>query len=123
MEYNYLEAVTADVLEHIREEYSTEEIAAKLDERDEWEQELHDDLWCCDSVTGNASGSYTFNTWRAEEYLAHNWGELADALLEFGCSDCNPIEKGAEWCDVAIRCYLLTQAIGDALDELEAEVN
>lgn len=123
MEYNYLEAVTADVLEHIREEYSAEEIAAKLDERDEWERELHDDLWCCDSVTGNASGSYTFSTWQAEEYLTHNWDELADALVEFGCNDCNPIEKGAEWCDVTIRCYLLARAIGDALDELEAEVN
>lgn len=118
--YNYLEAITADALDYIRENYTEKEIAEKLEDRDEWEQELNDEMWTADSVTGNASGSYTFNTWKAEEYIAHNWDLLNDALLEFGCTDCNPIEKGAEWCDVTIRCYLLGQAISEALDEIES---
>lgn len=44
----------------------------------------NDTLFACDSVTGNASGSYTFNTWTAEEYLCHNWELLGEALTEFG---------------------------------------
>ena len=117
--YNYLKAIAADVAEYIKENFTAEEIAERMEEREAWEDELRDDLWIADSVTGNASGSYFCNTWRAEEAVAHNWNLLNDALVEFGCYDCNPVEKGAEWCDVTIRCYLLGQAISEALDELE----
>lgn len=55
-----------------------------------------------------------------EQYLAHNWDLLEEALDAFG-EDENPIRKGAEWCDVTIRCYLLANAISEALDELEEE--
>lgn len=116
--YDYREAMIADILEYIRENYTTEEITEKLADRDEWEQELHDDLWIEDSVTGNASGSYWFSTYKAEAALCHNWDLLRDALEEFGCSDVNPIEKGAEWCDVTIRCYLLNECIFAAVDTL-----
>jgi hypothetical protein len=116
--YNYLEAVTEDVREYIREEINLGEWKGNADGLGE---HLNDTLWITDSVTGNASGSYTFSTWKAEEYLAHNWDILAEALTEF-CCECNPIEKGAEWCDVTIRCYLLGQAIAEALEELEEEL-
>lgn len=116
MKYNYLQAVTDDVKEYIKNEIDLDEWTGN---RDGLEEQLNDDLWICDMVTGNASGSYTFNRYRAEEYLCHNWAELAEALEEFGCSDINPFDKGAEWCDVTLRCYYLGQAIAAALDELE----
>ena len=116
--YNYLEAVTDDVREYIENEI---DLADWKGDRDGLEEKLNDDLWTVDSVTGNGSGSYTFNTWQAEENLAHNWDVLEEALAEFGYDE-NPIEKGAEWCDVTIRCYLLGQAIAAALDELEEEL-
>ncbi len=118
-EYNYLEAVTADVLDYIRDNVDLEEWRGKADELAE---HLNDELWICDSVTGNASGSYYCNRWKAEEALCHNWAELAEALEEFGCSDVNPFDKGAEWCDVTLRCYYLGQAIAEALEELEDEL-
>lgn len=31
------------------------------------------------------------------------------------------LERGAEACDVTIRCYMLGQAISDALNEIETE--
>ena len=120
--YDYLEAVTADVLEAIRENYTENEIRANITEdRDEFEQTLNDDLWIDDSVTGNASGSYYCNAWKAEEAIAHNWDLLADALEEFG-GDCNILRQGPEACDVTIRCYLLGQAIAAALDRLDEEI-
>lgn len=118
--YDYKEAVKNDILDYIREHYDGEEIREKLNERDEWAQELNDDLWTVDSVTGNGSGSYFFNSWKAEEAIAHNLDLLGDAMAEF-CDDENALQRGAEWCDVTIRCYLLYRAIGKALDELEAE--
>lgn len=119
--YDYREAVKSDILDYIEENYTAEEIREELADRGEWEQRLNDDLWNCDSVTGNASGSYYCNAWRAEESICHNWDLLFDALLEFGCTDCNPIEKGAEWCDVTIRCYLLGECLSAVLDDLEEE--
>lgn len=111
--YNYLEAVTEDVKTYISNEITLTDYA----DRNELEEHLNDVLFTEDSVTGNASGSYTCSTYQAEEYLAHNWDVLQEALEEFGETDINPIEKGAEWCDVTIRCYLLAQAISEVLDD------
>ena len=41
-----------------------------------------------------------------------------DALEELGY-DLSYLKKGAESCDVIIRCYLLGQAISEVLDEIE----
>ena len=120
MDYNYLDSMTEDIKEYIRNTYTTEEIKENIEDRDTWYQNLNDDLWIEDSVTGNASGSYKFNTYMAEGYIAHNLDILSDALQEFGC-EVNVLEKGAEWCDVTIRCYLLSQAIDLVLDEIEGE--
>lgn len=117
--YNYLEAVTSDVLDYIKEEINLDEWKGN---REGLEEKLNDELWTVDSVTGNASGSYTFNTWEAEENLAHNWDLLAEALDEFGQNGTDVLRQGAEAMDVTIRCYLLGQAIAEALDELEEEL-
>lgn len=116
--YNYLEAVTADVVEYIKNEINL----ADYDSREELEEALNDELWTADSVTGNASGSYYCNAWKAEEALAHNWDLLAEALTEFGQDGTDVLKQGAEAMDVAIRCYLLGQAIAEALEELEEEL-
>ena len=117
--YDYLENVTADVRDYVEQEIDLSEWAG---DRDGLEEKLNDDLWTCDSVTGNASGSYYFNAWKAEEALAHNWNLLAEALREFGQDGTDVLEQGAEAMDVTIRCYLLRQAIAEVLDELEEEL-
>ena len=117
--YNYLEAVTNDVREYIRDNIDVSEWKGN---RDGLEEHLNDVLWMEDSVTGNGSGSYYCNTWRAEEVLSHNWDLLAEALREFGQDGADALERGAEAMDVTIRCYLLSQAISEALDELEEEL-
>lgn len=114
--YNYLQEVISDVKDYIREN----DIKITYSNRREIEEKLNEDLWVSDSVTGNASGSYTCNAWRAEEYLCHNWDLLEEAMNEFDYIE-NPIEKGAEWCDVIIRCYLLSEAISSALDDMEED--
>ena len=52
--YNYYEAVREDITLYIYES----DFAVPDDDRDD---ELYDDLWIEDSVTGNGSGSYTFD--------------------------------------------------------------
>ena len=114
--YDYLEAVTNDVKEYINSEIEMSDYS----DRDELEEYLNEHLFCEDSVTGNASGSYTFNAWQAEENICHNLDLLGEALAEFG-GDASDLLKSAESCDVTIRCYLLGQAISAALDELWEE--
>lgn len=111
--YDYLAAVKEDVKNYIIDN----SIIINEDNREEVEQKLNDNLFCNDSVTGNASGSYTFSTWDAEENLYHNMDLLSEALAEFGC-DITYLKRGAESCDVTIRCYLLPQAIAGAIDEM-----
>jgi hypothetical protein len=119
--HDYLKEMTNDVIDYVKENFDAKEIAQRLaddETRAEFEEQLHDDLWTEDSVTGNASGSYTFSTWDAEENLCHNLDLLEEALTEFGYNYFL-LEKGAEWADVTIRCYLLQQAIREALDVLD----
>lgn len=118
-QYDYRSAICEDIREYIKEN----EIVVTNNNREELEEELHDKLWICDSVTGNASGSYTFNSWQAEEYLCHNMDLLAEAIDDFGADagtykDCM---ESAETADVTIRCYLLRECLSSVLDELEVE--
>lgn len=115
--YDYREAMTEDVKEWIKENI---DLTEWTEDREGLEQQLNDDLWTEDSITGNASGSYYCNSYKAEESIAHNWDLLNEALDEFGQNDINVIKKkGAEWADVTIRCYLLWSVISEVLDELE----
>lgn len=114
--YNYLQKVTEDVRNYI---WENPDIFKECDTIEELEEKLNDDLWVEDSITGNASGSYTFSTWRAEEYISHNWDLLLEAITEFGQEDINPIQMGAEWCDVTIRCYVLSEAISSAIEDIK----
>ena len=119
--YNYLEAMKSDVLEAIRYDYVLNDWRG---DRDGLEEKLNDELWTYDSVTGNGSGSYTFSRERAREYVQDDGRDyISDMCAEFGM-DAGEVgqrflDDDWEWFDVSIRCYLLGQAIGAVLDELE----
>ena len=121
-QYNYFEAIKADVRAYIEEEINMDDFSGPAEDREdlrqELEEKLNDDLWIADSVTGNASGSYYCNAWKAEEALCHNWDLLAEALEVFGGDFGEAVKRGCEYCDVTIRCYLLGQAIAAVLDDM-----
>lgn len=111
--YDYLSAVESDVREYIENNVNFHDYS----DLDEMKEDLNEKLFVEDSVTGNASGSYTFNTWKAEEYLCHNLDLFAEANEAFGGSSDIPSD-GAEMCDVTIRCYLLGQAIENVAPDM-----
>ena len=127
MKYNYCEAMKADIKAYINDNYTIEEQTINLENREEWESKLNDDLWVTDSVTGNASGSYTFSRYTAREYVIEWLEVLRDALEDFGVTPTTVAEKFLdedwEYFDVTIRCYLLNGAIIHTLDELEEYYN
>ena len=67
-----------------------------------------------DAVTGNGSGSYTFNTWQAEENVCHNTDLIAEVQAEFG----ELKNTSAEALDVSIRCWMLGQVFDEVLQEV-----
>ena len=112
--YNYIEAMKDDLRQYMED--------ADLDytDREDLEQQLNDDCWTADSVTGNGSGSYTFNREEAKGYVMDNMPLAVDAFREF-----DQIDKFADYItdenyeaiDVTIRCFLLGQVIADVLEE------
>lgn len=114
--YDYREVVKNDIKEYLDEHCEKgKRITDK--ERDS----LYDDMFVSDSVTGNASGSYTFNSWEAEENVCHNLDLLGEAMDEFGCADALAERMSGEWADVTIRCYLLGQLLDEVIEEWNDE--
>lgn len=115
--YSYPENVKNDIKDYINDELDTGTFGLLVQGHEETIEDLRDDLFNEDSVTGNASGSYTMNTLKAEENLVGNWDLLEEAINEFDLH-VNPIKKGAEWCDSLIRCYLVDWCFTEAIKEI-----
>lgn len=118
--YDYREAMTEDVKEWIKENV---DLTEWTEDREGLEQQLNDDLWTADSVTGNGSGSYTFNRVQASLYVLDNMDLLQEAIDEFATDPATVgdkfISEDWEWFDVTIRCYLLGSVISEVLDEMK----
>ena len=119
--YNYKEQIRADVKEWIED---NKEQVEGLDRHDAFEV-VYDSCWVDDSVTGNASGSYTFSRYEARQnfFGDEDSEEYLDQMCDDGFTD--PVQIGKkliasdyEWLDVSIRCWLLTDAVTDVLDDM-----
>lgn len=114
--YNYDEEVANDVMEWLDENGEAIANPFGVVEYDRAYEELMNE----DSVTGNASGSYTNSSWAAEENLCHNFHLLSEAVDEMGLSAENVL-RSPEGADVTIRCYVLGQVLQDCLDKWNEE--
>lgn len=120
MSYNYKKSIKEDIREYIRGNIADEEIERLFARKDI--ETLSNIMWREDSVTGNGSGSYTFNSMKAKEYVLDDGLDyLRDMLLE-GWYDYESFSKifmdeNWEHYDVSIRCYLLWECIEEVLDE------
>lgn len=119
--YDYHKAIKDDCETAIKEYLDFHKDEVQGMSKETLREKFHDSFWIDDSVTGNASGSYTFSSYDAEQNIAGNWDLLGEAMKEF-CCECDAIAKGAEWADVTIRCYLLGEGIDKAMEELEEEI-
>lgn len=116
--YDYFRTVKEDAKNYIIECMNWNNLTAEDLENEA--DNLYDEAFVSDSVTGNASGSYTFNTWKAEENICHNLDLATEAFTEFGYDGINT--DSAEAIDVTIRCYVLGQIWGEAIEEVTEEL-
>lgn len=116
---NYLE----DTKNNIERWMELEGFSLSGKDREDVEESLNEDFWINDSITGNGSGSFTFSSYQAKENVLSDIDTLNEACEEFGIEKETIGEKFLneewEWMDVTCRCYVLSQAISEVLDEME----
>lgn len=126
--YDYEEAVRNDIEDYILENYDRNNLA-DFDDEDDFKDYLIDMLVDEDSITGNASGSYYCNSYKAQEALNGNIDLLRDACEELDLSNEEIGERfldgDFEYFDCIVRCYIVTcsNVIEDVVDELLEENN
>ena len=117
MAYNYLEELKSDVRNYIKEVASD---YMDCEDMDELRDSLYDNLWNEDSGTGNGSGSYTFNREEAKKYVSDNLDLMVEAYKDLDSIESLVDDLEAldfETIDVTIRCYLLSQALDEVLED------
>lgn len=100
---------------------------ADFDTPEDFTEWLNDTLWTEDSVTGNASGSYTFNSYEAKENVLADMDTVKEALKEF-CVSAEEIgnrflNEDWEYLDVTARCYVLGECIADYIRDNEDAIS
>ena len=117
--YDYREAMADDIKNAIEDNAEFWGLAEMTAE--EAVELLTDKLWINDTVTGNGSGSYTFNRESAKECVLDNMELCVEAFKEF-CAVEQFAEKIAnedwEFLDVTIRCYLLPEMVESVVNEM-----
>ena len=121
MEYNYKEAVKSDVRDWMADN-EQEWKSVHLWDLATW---LSDTLFCEDSVTGNASGSYTMSRYEArqnffsdpdsDDYITEM---VDDGILEEITLGEWVSSQNWEAIDVCIRCHLLDGICHDIVSEM-----
>lgn len=104
----YYKEVYNDARDAVDENFDSYlEVGGELD--DAWDA-FYEDLFMDDSVTGNASGSYWFNSKKAEESLGEFiWDEdIVWLFEEMGYTIEDVVKRGPEVTDVIIRCAMLS---------------
>ena len=118
--YDYREAMKIDIAQHIRNEITVDDLVGE--DESSFIEKLNEDLWADDSVTGNGSGSYTFNTAKAAENVQGNEDLVREMIREFGYDAGEIVDRFLnaewEWFDVSIRCYLLGEMISTVVRDL-----
>lgn len=111
--YNYEEAMRHDILSYIGE--NDVDLSADTEELCE---QLYDELWAEDSITGNGSENGYADANVLWEYLKDNRELFVEAATEFDSSldvfATNPVAA-----DATIRCYLLSQVICEIVEDLK----
>lgn len=120
--YDYEHEVRSDLKQWLKDEYFPYKGIESADDMTRRARDYaYDDAFVEDAVTGNASGSYFCNRWKAEEALCHNLDLLREAIEEFG-GDVGKAMESAESADVTIRCYILGQVFDEVWNEVKEEI-
>lgn len=118
--YDYREAMVQDIIDYIKDN----NIYIDDEDNDKIEDQLNDELWDNDQITGNG-GKFYASEEKCQEYVATNLILYFEAATEFNYfpnyhSNWIYIHP-AQYMDSTIRCFLLRECIWRALKKLRKE--
>lgn len=79
---NYYDEMKNDIIEAIKYDYA--EILESAEDKEDIYYKLEDIFFIKDSITGNASGSYYFNSYKARKQCYNFSNDVEEALEEYG---------------------------------------
>ena len=116
--YNYRKEMVKEIKDWIISNGAMRDYDPEDDEFSNW---LYDELWDKDCITGNGTYGYAPEN-KCEEYVCHNLDLYFDAAREFCDFPTGEVawthHNPAQHMDATIRCYLLGECIGEALEQL-----
>ena len=125
VKYDYYQTM-ADILDDYLPRYFEEQkIFPKQWDMDELEDELYDNLYNLDNITGNGHGYFeTMNLEVVYGRLYGNFNLMADALDDYAMNDREILSylRDPVSLDVVIRCYILRECLHDYLTDLYDEL-
>ena len=122
--YNYREAIIQDIKNWILKQDRNGQLNNLYPEDmpyDEIIEHVIEDVWGEDSVTGNGLDGYASEE-ECQKYVATNLSLYFEATNDFGDFPNNGTpwiyKNPAQHMDATIRCYLLSECVREACDQL-----
>lgn len=104
---SYIHEIVEDVLQYAKEEQNQ---GLSL-------EDFQDKCYVSDYVTGNESGSYYCNAYKAQEAVSDLIWDV-DFWAEYGYTPSDVVQKGPETADVIARCILLSEVFSLYREEI-----
>jgi hypothetical protein len=119
----YLKETIKNVVAMVKENYTAVDFDGMTP--DAVKEKIYEDAWIDDAVTGNCSGSYYFSNSKSRDAVEADRDTVEAALREF-CVEADEIGRrfldgDFEYFDVTARCYVLSEAVEEAYNELDSE--
>ena len=84
---NYYDEIKNDILAVLQDDKEASNILQSEDDKDTIVENLVDYFWTCDSVTGNASGSYYCSSYKARIHCYNYACDVREALESYGYTE------------------------------------
>ena len=121
IKYDYYQTMAAILDDYLPYYFEKHKIFPKQWEMDELEEELYDNLYNLDNITGNGRGYFeTSNQEVAYGRLYGNYDLVADALDGYAMNKREILSclRDPVFLDVVTRCYILRECLHDYLTNL-----
>lgn len=120
--YNYRENIKKDIAQYIKDNINIED----FDDVEDFKIYLAKILLIPNEITGEINNSYTNDSVLSEIFLVGNLSLLSKSLEYFHNTNniniTNILNRGAEYCDMIVRKYILETSIDEILNQIVEEL-